>query len=92
MKRGRSTLPWGGDLSPPEESEERSRRTHSDAGSDDKLLASSISRTPADLASISGTYTSYLLPANRFLLVFIGWPMFAKAIHFTMKTNISRNA
>uniref|UniRef100_A0A9J2P4U1 Rho guanine nucleotide exchange factor 12 n=1 Tax=Ascaris lumbricoides TaxID=6252 RepID=A0A9J2P4U1_ASCLU len=53
VKRGRSTLPWGGDLSPPEESEERSRRTHSDAGSDDKLLASSISRTPADLASIS---------------------------------------
>uniref|UniRef100_F1KQK1 Rho guanine nucleotide exchange factor 12 n=1 Tax=Ascaris suum TaxID=6253 RepID=F1KQK1_ASCSU len=55
VKRGRSTLPWGGDLSPPEESEERSRRTHSDAGSDDKLLASSISRTPADLASISGS-------------------------------------
>uniref|UniRef100_A0A915BA68 DH domain-containing protein n=1 Tax=Parascaris univalens TaxID=6257 RepID=A0A915BA68_PARUN len=55
VKRGRSTLPWGGDLSPPEESEERSRRTHSDASSDDKLLASSISRTPADLASISGS-------------------------------------
>ncbi|VDK50548.1 unnamed protein product [Anisakis simplex] len=54
-RKVRQTLPWTGELSAPEEGDERSRRTLSDADSEDKLLAASISRTPADLASISGS-------------------------------------
>lgn len=54
--RGRSALSWGGDLPPPEEVDERCRnRNRSEADSDEKSGSVPISRTPLDLASVSGS-------------------------------------